>query len=91
MHSETSWRIHTQTFNNNNNNNNKKTSIAPISPRRIELSGAPSTGVGQTHSPSTMQSSSTNDQMEWKLRKGRQVWKCEFSNGDGKKLYYLKA
>ena len=30
-------------------------SIAPISSKRIELSGAPSTGVGQTHSPGTMQ------------------------------------
>ena len=28
--------------NNNNNNNNYKTSIAPISSKRIELSGAPS-------------------------------------------------
>ena len=37
----------------------KKTSIAPISSKRIKLSGAPSTGVGQTHSPGTMQSSST--------------------------------
>jgi len=39
--------------------NNYKTSIAPISAKRIELSGAPSGGVGQTHSPDTMQSSST--------------------------------
>ena len=29
------------------NNNNYKTSIAPISPKRIEFSGAPITGVGQ--------------------------------------------
>ena len=42
-----------------NNNNNYKTSIAPISSKRIELSGELSTGVGQTHSPGTMQSSST--------------------------------
>ena len=39
-----------------NNNNNYKTSIAPISSKRIELSGAPSGGIGQTHSPGTMQS-----------------------------------
>ena len=36
------------------NNNNYKTSIAPISSKRIELSGAPSAGDGQTHSPGTM-------------------------------------
>ena len=48
----------------NNNNNNYKTSIAPISSKKFELSGQPSTGVGQTHSPGTMQSSSTNDQLE---------------------------
>ena len=36
-----------------------------------------------------MQSSSTNDQMEWKLRKDKQVGKSEFSNGDGNKLCYL--
>ena len=36
-------------------NNNYKTSIAPISSKRIELiSGAPSTQVGQTHSPWTI-------------------------------------
>jgi len=52
--------------------NNFKTSIPPISSKRIELSGAPNTGVkgvGQTYSPGQIQSSSTNDQMEWKLRK----------------------
>jgi len=49
-------------YNNNNNNNN-------ITSKRIELSGAPSTGVGQTHSPGIIQSSSTNGKMEWKLRK----------------------
>ena len=54
-----------------NNNNNNKTSIAPIYLKIIELSGAPSTGVGQTYIPDTMQSSSTNDQMEWKPRKDR--------------------
>jgi len=42
-----------------NNNNNCKTSIAPISLKRIELSGAPSGGVGKTHSLGKMQSSST--------------------------------
>ena len=41
------------------NNNNYKTSIAQISSKRIKLSGAPSTWVGQTHSPDMMQSSST--------------------------------
>ena len=49
-------------------NNNCKTSVAPISLKIIELSGAPSTGVGQTSRLGTMQSSSTSDQMEWKLR-----------------------
>jgi len=38
--------------------------------------------------PGTMQSSATNDQMEWKLRKDKQVWKGTFSNGDpGTKLF----
>ena len=36
------------------NTNNYKTSIAPISSKRIELNDSPSTGVGQTHSPGTM-------------------------------------
>ena len=45
--------------NNNNNNNNYITST---------VRGAPSTRVGQTHSPATMQSSLTNYQMEWNLR-----------------------
>jgi len=44
-------------------NNNYK-SIAPISSKRIELNGAPSTEVGQTHSPGTMQPSST--MIRWK-------------------------
>ena len=38
----------------NNNNNNYKTSTTPVSSKRIELSGAPSTGVGQTHSLGTI-------------------------------------
>ena len=71
-----------------NNNNNFKTSIVPISSKRIELSGGPSTGVGQTHSPGKMQSSSTNDQMEWKLRKDKRVWKGEISNGDSKTMLF---
>ena len=54
----------------NNNNNNYKTYIAPISSKRIEPRGAPSTGIGQTRIPGTMQSSSTNDRMERKLRRG---------------------
>ena len=33
------------------NNNNYKTCSAPISSKRIELSGAPDTGVVQTHNP----------------------------------------
>jgi len=40
-------------------NNNYKTSTAPIFSKIIELRGTPSTGVGQTHSLGTMQSSST--------------------------------
>jgi len=52
---------------------NYKTSIAPISSKRIELSGTPGTRVGQTHSPGTLQGSSTIDQMEWKLRQDKQV------------------
>ena len=49
--------------------NNYKTSIAPISLKRIELSGTPSTGVGQTHSLGTMQSSST--MIRWQGNLGR--------------------
>jgi len=42
----TSFEIQREMLNNNNdNNNNKKTSKAPISSKRIELSGTPSTGV----------------------------------------------
>jgi len=56
-------------YNNNNNNNNYKTSIAPLSSKRIDLSGAPSTGVGQTHSPGTRQSSTT--MIRWKGNLGK--------------------
>ena len=49
----------------NNNINNYNTSIAALTSKRVELSGGPSTEIGQTDS----QNSSTNDQMEWKLRK----------------------
>ena len=59
-------------------NNSDKTSIAPISSKRIKLNGAPSTGVGQTHSPCTMQNSSTNDLMEWKLREKGKSEKVSF-------------
>ena len=45
---------------NNNNLIITKTSIAPISSKRIELRGAPSGGVGQTHNPGTMNSSHKN-------------------------------
>ena len=72
-----------------NNINNYNTSIVSISSKRIELSGAPRTRAGQSHSPGTMLSSSTNDQMKWKLRKDKEVGKGEFSNGEGKKLRYL--
>ena len=72
----------------NNNYNNNNTSIAPISSKRIELSGAPSTGVGQTLCLSTMQCSSTMIRWKGTLRKDKRVWKGEFSNGDGKKLLF---
>jgi len=42
-------------------------------------------GVGQTHSTGIMQSSPTNYQMEWKLRKDKQDRKGESTNGDEKK------
>ena len=58
---------------NKHKTNNYKTSIAPLSSKRIELSGAPSGGIRKTHSPGKMQYSSTNDQMERKLRKDKQV------------------
>jgi len=44
-------------------------SIAPISSKRIELGGAPSAGVGKTHSPGTMQSSST--MIRWSVNLGK--------------------
>ena len=47
----------------------KKTSTAPISSKTIKLSGAPSTGVGQTHSLGVMQSSST--MIRWQGNLGR--------------------
>ena len=63
-----SWQ--SQIFQYNNNNiNNYKTSIAPISPKRFELSGIASTGVGKTHSPGMGQSSST--MIIWKGNLGR--------------------
>jgi len=49
-----------------NNCNNYKTSIAPISSERIELSSASSIRDGQTYIPDAVQSSSTHDQMECK-------------------------
>ena len=49
--------------------NNYTTSIAPISSKWIEFSGVPSTGVWQTHSPGTMQSSSA--MIRWKENFGR--------------------
>ena len=39
----------------------------------MKLSGAASTGVGQTHSQGTMQNSSKNDRIQWKLRRENQV------------------
>ena len=45
-----------------------KTSIAPISSKRIEISGAPSC-IGQTYNPGTMQNSSTI--IRWKGNLGR--------------------
>ena len=39
-----------------------------MSSKTIVLSGAPSAGIGQTRSPATMENSSTNDRMQWKLR-----------------------
>ena len=55
------------------NNNNYETSITPISSKRIELSGAPSAGIGKTHSPGTMQSSPTMISWKGKLRKNKLV------------------
>jgi len=70
---EKACQVTEECLNNNNNNNNYKTSIAPIFLKIIELRGSPSTGVGQSHSQGTMQNSSTNDQMQWKLRRGKQA------------------
>ena len=53
----------------NNNNNNCKTSIVPMSSKRIKLSGTPSTWVGQTHSSGTRQSSTT--MIRWSGNLGR--------------------
>jgi len=39
----------------------------PISSKRIELGGAPSTGVRQIYIPDTIQNSSRNNRMEWEL------------------------
>ena len=50
-------------------NSNYKTSIAPISSKIIEFSGAPSGRDGKTHNPGTMQSSST--MIRWKGNLGR--------------------
>ena len=68
---------------------NYKTYIAPISFKRIKLNGAPSTGIGQTHSLGSMQSSSTL--IRWKGNLGRisESKKVSFQNGDGVKLCYL--
>jgi len=59
-----------------NNDNNYKTSVAPISSKTIKLSGIPSAGVEQTHSPGTMQSSSTRITWEKdkRVRKGVFKW-----------------
>ena len=48
--------------------NNDKTSIVPISSKRIKLSGKPSRWVGQTNSLVKMQSSST--MIRWKGNRG---------------------
>jgi len=64
--------------NNNNNNNNYKTSIVPISSKRIELSGVPSTGVGKTHSPGTIQSLSTMIRRQGNLGRIRESEKVSF-------------
>jgi len=49
--------------------NNNKTSVVPVSFKRIELSGVPNTGVGQFHSLGTMQGSST--MIRWQGKVGR--------------------
>jgi len=50
-----------------NNNINKQTSLEPISLKRIELSGTPSTGVWQSRGQGGMQNPSTNDRMTMTL------------------------
>ena len=60
------WKVNICSF---NDNNNYKTSIATISSKWIELSGSPSTGLWQTLSLDTMQSSST--MIRWKENLGR--------------------
>jgi len=72
----------------NNNNNNYKT-IAPLFLNRIELSGAPSTVVGHSHSPGTMQSASTMIRWQGTLEGISESENVSFSNGDGTKLCYL--
>ena len=44
----------TTTTTTNNNYNDYKTSISLISSKRIDIIGAPSIGLGQTHSPGRM-------------------------------------
>jgi len=63
--------------------------MGQISLKRIKLSGAPNTGVQQSHSHGMMQNLSINDWMQQKLRRDMQVLKDDFSNGDGNKLCYL--
>ena len=64
--------------NNNNNNNNYKTFVASLSPKWIELSDAPITGVGETHSPGTMQSSATVIRWQGNLGKISESEKVSF-------------
>ena len=52
--------------------------MALISSKIIELSGAPSGGVGQTYNPGTMQSSLT--MMRWKGKLGRISWSEKVSS-----------
>ena len=77
---------------NNNNNNSYKTYMVLISSKRFDLVGASSSGVGQTRISGKMQSSKVHQ--KWsdgkeKHKKDKQVCKCEFSNGDRKKVCYL--
>ena len=80
--------------NNNNNNNNNINKIPSISPIIVhEKNWAQwntySIGDGQFHNTLTMQSLSTNDNIQRKPMRDEQVWKSEFSNGDWKNLFYL--